>query len=228
MPLQEPLSLRRAALCWRFDSESEQPVQQVAIRDADLAVLLNDLNHNRTRREATEQECVGPGAAHYWLAGVNAWGDRVSLDGYCGAFAISGNDSEVWRPNSMSQGILDRLLTKHPKVIAAPDERTAPEQLVAIWADLVNDGDRARAATLWSDPPAIPPGVRIELKVGEVRSVQAAPGTPQATYQELVEVSSLYRRVPADGTKTEYEEVRFTLGRDRADVPWRILGMRQG
>ena len=225
MPLQEPLSMQHAVLCWRFETESEQPAQQAEIRDADLTLLLDDLNSNRTSKKISEQECVDPDVVHYRIVGVNAWADRLALDGYCGAFDLSGNNSDVWRPNPDSQAILDRLVADHPTAIAAPHQHTAPEQVVAIWADLVNSGNQDRATELWTDPPEIPTGVRIEMKTGQVRSVLADPGTTEAAYHKVVEVSSLYRLVSADGSWVDYHEVRFRLGRERADLPWRILEM---
>jgi hypothetical protein len=225
MPLEEPLTATEARLCWSFETESQQPVLGARIAPADVAVLLADLNQRRPVGEITEDECVDPEQPHYRIVGVNAWGDRFELDGYCGVFDLSGSNSDIWRPDAASQTILDRLVADNPAVILDPDDRTPPDQVLSVWADLVNSGMRARADALWLDPPALSDGIRVEMKTEGQRTVTPEPGTAAAAYDQVVEVGALFRLVPSDGSWADYHQGRFTLGRDTFGDVWRIVAM---
>jgi len=221
MGLGDPVELSRAVLCWRHETESDLPSSEAPISSADLQVLLDDLNHRRPGPEVTEQECVGPDVIHYRILGVNAWGDRLSLDGYCGAFDLSGSNSDVWRPAPETQAIFARLVSAQPLEIPSPTADTAPDGVLQAWVDLLNNGLAERADQLWVDPAiADRPGDDIDhlqMKTEEVR-----PTTAEGYAQARIAMA-LYREVPKDGSWVDFHERAFTLVRNSSDEPWRIL-----
>jgi len=148
----DPLQLSTATLCWYHETESDLPVQSARLSDGELATVLDDLNHRSLGPEISEAECTRPGQVHFYIVGVNAWGDRLSLDGYCGAFDLSGSNSDVWRPAPETQAIFARLVSAQPLEIPSPTADTAPDGVLQAWADLLNNGLPERADQLWVDP----------------------------------------------------------------------------
>lgn len=214
-----PLGLTRARLCWRYQTESAQRERSAPIPTDDLDALLDDMDAHTTHDEITEDECL---AADVQLAivGQNAWGDRILLDGYCGAFNLTADNGTIWRPSPQSRAILDRLTSSEPLTLADPDAGTPPGQVVALWADLLNTGQAPRAAALWDVTP-IASGGTVELKVEEVRRRPDDPGSPPVHRRDVV---ALYRVVSADGSWVDYHSVTFHLSRLDDARPWRITG----
>lgn len=217
MPREKPLTAERAVLCWKFETRSKQPTEHAVIEPDDLAVLLTDFNSAPpSDRRPTDAECNDPDRPDLHIAASNRWGDLLRLDTYCGGFDLG---SGYWWPNAESQAILDRLVGSQPREIAAPNARTRPEQVVAIWTDLHNGDERDRAQALWVDPSTAPTGA-VELKTGETKQFEPEAGTPAAAYDEVVQVDANGRVAPGD-----HDEIVFTLVRNGPDETWRILSL---
>lgn len=77
---------------------------------------------------------------------TNARGDRLSLDGWCGAFSLDDVGAVTnWWPGPDSRAIPDRIVQATPLVIPGPDSRAPPDQVMSMWADFVNDTAAPRA-----------------------------------------------------------------------------------
>jgi hypothetical protein len=224
MPLEQPLTAERATLCWKFDSQAEQKPQAAAIPVDDLAVLLQDLNANaRNSGTVSEEECRDPAQARWRISGVNAWGDRFELDGWCGVFEVPAENATThWRPSTETRAILENLTATQPAVIETPDATTPPTRIIELWADLHNAGETSRAAALWHDDAPSPDG-RVEVKVESVEHGDPPPEMSAPTALRVV--TTLYWVVAAEGSWDEVHEMEFIVTRLDPDRTWRIASM---
>jgi hypothetical protein len=144
------------------------------------------------------------------------------MDSSCGTFFVyDGEQQRWWRPDQQSQAILDRLISTGPLEIPLPGAETASDEVVNAWVDLFNNDRPERAGQLWvGDQPTLSGVDRIELKIIDVVTVDAAPGTRESAYQAVRSVTASYREVPVDA---DFRERTFTLVRNSTDEPWRIL-----
>jgi len=217
-----PWRFSAAGLCWRYETESDLPPKYAPLSTAQLTTVLDDLNRNRSDHEITEQECTRPDVIHYTIVGVNEWGDLQQLDGYCGAFDLSGSNSDIWRPNPASQAILDSLVAAQPLQIPEPSPDTSPDQLLSTWADMVNNGQSRSADQLWVNGAPATNG-HVELKTEDLQTVDPARSSGASAYRLVRSVTALYREVPARDVWVDYHEREYILVRNSTEESWRIL-----
>jgi hypothetical protein len=220
-PLGRPDDMTNAVLCVRYQTATEHAPLEVDVPESDLEVLLAD----RAAREHPAEPAgdCGPATPSWQLAGRTRWGDLTAVDSWCGQW--SDERGHYWRPGADAQRILDRLVTEAGRPAPTVDAGSSAEDVVAAYVDLLNAGDRSRAAALWhpvAGPPDLPTTYsRVDYKVEGVKSLPRISAWRDATL-----VRALYREQVGD-VYVPYREASFTLGRDEEGV-FRIVGMQLG
>jgi len=225
MTWPSPLQLSRGAVCWRYATHSQQPMNSSELSRDDLDILVEDFNAHASDGNPPNQSCTQ--VVTVAIDGITPWNDELRMDSSCGYFYIyDGEKSRWWKPDQQSQAILDRVISSNPLEIPLPSADTAPDEVVNAWVDLFDNDRPERASQLWvGDEPSLVGVDRIELKVDGVSTVDPAPGTAASAYKNVMSVTALYLEVPADA---DYRERAFTLVRNSSDEPWRILSYSDG
>lgn len=117
-PIGKPAEMATAVLC-RPESTA------VPIPEGDLALLLADHDDNRSTKSPTAKECRSD--REVTIQGLTAWGDRVSMAGYCGVFVdgvtrpsadADGGVPDYWRPGAEARAVLDGLFGTQSTAVA--------------------------------------------------------------------------------------------------------------
>lgn len=209
-------ALTSAILCWKRDTNSDEPIRTSRISADELRILLADMAAHRTARPPEASSCASP-RIQLRILGSNAWGDRFAFFEDCGEFLVAdGPGSSYWKPGEAAQRILDNLVAAQDEPLAMPDADTPPDQVVARWSDLAIAGD-PRADGLWDGKAPDIDATKLQLKVDAVRETTVTAGN-FFTY----EVDALVSDSEVGGCPV-YREMTFRLGRWHPDDPWKIL-----
>lgn len=222
----DPDEIRFATLCVPRSGNSEQQVKQIELSEADAEILENDLRSHLLPGSEYQATSCNLTFNPPWLIAVNLWGDRFQLRSDCaGRYPLQrfepGDRGRFWSPGDAAREILDRLAGDTATKLDLPTSSTSPDEVVTVWADLLNVGDD-RANGLWlRDPPST--SGHVTLKVTSLRPE----GSPVIDYAwaHAVEVDVIF----ADGTTADcgdYVERTFTLVRATESEPWRISSWR--
>jgi hypothetical protein len=206
-PLGEPGQIVKARLCVGYGEpggvETSVEVPAEDLKDF-LASWQADSHH-----PATKSSGCSPTTPNWELAGVDPWGDLVTIEAECGVPRF-GNDAVVL--DAAAREIVDGLVRQAGLPPAAPVlPRDVAWRTAQAYIDDINFGHRAAAASLWQGHPQLPPdGSVLDLTL-------APPGCAKVTLDTWRYAwSCLYRSTSTGATTT------FTMVRNEQAEIWRI------